>query len=87
MQDSHGRADLIDHPGCDRPFTLPPGGTYEWVQQIEIPRSVGAGRLRINGWLYIVQPGNCGPYGCRGNSVTSELIELKAVDLDDGATG
>lgn len=85
--DAPGRGHLVDHPWCHRAFTLDPGGTFEWSELLEIPGSIGAGPLRVNGWVYVVQPDNCDRYGCYGDYVSSDFVELTAVDEANGGAG
>jgi len=57
-------ARLVDHPGCEEPFSLAPGSEFEWTEDVTIPDVMpGPGQLRIS--IAIVHPRACeNRYGC-----------------------
>jgi len=85
--DAPGRGRLVDHPRCHRAFMLDPGDTLEWPEVLEIPSSLGPGPLRVHGWVYVVQPDNCDRYGCYGDYVSSDFVQLTVAEKADGGAG
>jgi hypothetical protein len=69
-----GHLELIDHPSCDRRFTLSPGQKIEWAKTVPLT-NLRTGRAKVNGWLKVVDPKACDrTYGCYDASVASQLM-------------
>jgi hypothetical protein len=57
-----GEIKIIDHPRCERPFTLRAGETLKWRETTQL--NVGPGPAELSGWVAIVHPKDCDRYGC-----------------------
>jgi hypothetical protein len=64
-------SNFVDHPGCTRAFTIPPGGVMSW----EVPR-LSQGRVKVEVSVQIVNPRRCGGWG------NCSAIELKSNELE-----
>ena len=59
-----GAATLVDHPGCQRRFTVDPGAQYRWTESVEIPNVV-PGPASLDLYVQVVYPRHCHKvYGC-----------------------
>jgi hypothetical protein len=58
-----GAATLVDHPGCQRRFTIAPGVDFGWTESIKIP-PVAFGPATLSLGVQIVYPRSCHVFGC-----------------------
>ena len=65
-----GFASLVDHPGCERRFTLEPGAHFGWKEAVGIP-NVGPGPASLTVHIQIVSPHHCDRYGCYDTMLTA----------------
>jgi hypothetical protein len=65
-----GSASLVDHPGCQRRFTLEPGGHLAWKESVGVPNVV-AGPAVLMVQIQVVSPHHCDRYGCYDTVLTA----------------
>lgn len=53
----------VDHPTCQRKFTLAPTEKLEWSEEL-IVRDLTPGDATLTGWVKLAIPQSCGEYGC-----------------------
>jgi hypothetical protein len=71
-----GHRESVDHPSCEKRFTLSPGQKIEWQKSVTL-NDLRAGRAKVNGWLKVVDPQACDrTYGCYDASVASQLMTI-----------
>jgi len=71
--DNRGEIHAVDHPSCQRRFSLAVGEEIRWTKEVEVP-VVSAGAGSLNGSIQLVDPHNCHRrYGCYAKNVSSEI--------------
>lgn len=61
----------VDHPGCMKEFTMPPGRDMSWSEVIDVPH-ISESRVDVEVVVEVVNPRRCGGWGCRSARLTSD---------------
>jgi hypothetical protein len=75
--------DIVDHPGCSQRFSVRPGATFEWMEEVHVPDAVpGAARLILG--VQIVHPRACSrKYGCYATELrTTVPVSVRTGSVD-----
>jgi hypothetical protein len=64
----------VDHPGCMRAFTLGPARSMSWQEMLKIGSVGGGSKIEVN--VEIVNPKQCGGWGCTATDVRSNAYVL-----------
>jgi hypothetical protein len=72
-----GNGTSVDHPGCVQEFTLQPGTSFDWSEELSFGKpQTGAARVLLE--VEIVHPGLCEQYGCSSRKLaTWAYIEIR----------
>jgi hypothetical protein len=65
---------VVDHPGCERRFTLEPSERLEWVQPSRL--NIGPGPAELSGWVAVVHPKDCDQYGCYQTRINAPALRV-----------
>jgi len=61
---------VVDHQYCEVKFTITPGESIEWVEEVPVP-NVPPGNAKVMASVRIVDPTDCDPYGCYDTNVSA----------------
>jgi hypothetical protein len=76
-----GMMTLVDHPGCVREFTIPPGEAMTWSERLDTqaPSEAGAGQdVQVEVEIEIVNPRRCGSFGCSSTWLKPAAVRIPA---------
>ena len=64
----------VDHPGCVREFSIPPGGSMAWTETLRVSLSQGPGEVSAR--VQIVNPRRCSAVGCTAFDLRSQEFQV-----------
>ena len=68
------RATFVDHPGCEKEFTITPGSEITWQETLEVPHVEGGVEVEVD--VEIVNPRWCGGLGCPATQLRSDSYRI-----------
>ena len=69
-------SDFVDHAGCMREFSMPPGSLMSWAETIDM-HEMRQERLEVTVQVQITNPNRCGGWGnCASFDVESNRVDI-----------
>jgi hypothetical protein len=69
---------LVDHPTCERRFTLASGQELSWSTKAAF-KDIGAGDAEIDVSVQVLHPADCDQYGCYGTMIAAPAVPVQIV--------
>ncbi|MBI2837233.1 MAG: hypothetical protein HYX75_02900 [Acidobacteria bacterium] len=67
---------VVDHPYCDKPFSLGPGEELSWTEKVRVT-DVGSGAAEVQASVSVVYPRDCEPlYGCYDTMIAAAPVDV-----------
>ncbi len=75
------RIALVDHPTCERHFSLAPGERLSWSTTVTF-KDIGPGTADLDASIQVLHPHDCDQYGCYGTMIAAPPVALQLVRKD-----